>query len=324
MGKKYRILPLRITDKAELMDATAEELRLLLALIECEGYIECEETLAEAAKITAGRCRASLRFWREAGVISEVAGDGGIIDEHPARVTRGELAEESGVKVAADIRKNNLKPLFDELSAIFERNITTGEAKIISGVVEQYGVSAEYLITLAAYLKKTRGFTVAKLRDRAISLFSEKEIDTLEALEVYISVQEKKVKYEYEIRGVFGIYDRAFSDTERKYFKTWSEELGYGADIISVAYDEAVMKTDKRSLYYINKILTEWNKAGLKSPDECREYSEKTRPERQDAEASAPKRRRSGEPKPRYGNFDIDEAFQNALFRSYGEEEAKK
>ena len=174
MGKKYKVFPLKATDKAELFDATAEELRLLIALIERGGDAD-EEALADAARITRGRCKASLRFWCDGGVISECA-DEQIVTEHPTRVIKGELIEESGVKVAADIRKNNLKPLFDELAGIFERPLTTGEAKIVSGVVEQYGVSTEYVVTLAAHLKGGRGFTVAKLRDRAISL-TDKGID---------------------------------------------------------------------------------------------------------------------------------------------------
>ena len=37
MGKRYKVFPLKATDKAELFDATAEELRLLIALIERGG-----------------------------------------------------------------------------------------------------------------------------------------------------------------------------------------------------------------------------------------------------------------------------------------------
>lgn len=324
MGKKYKIFPLKATDKAELFDATAEELRLLIALIERDGEVGSEGELADAARITKGRCRASLRFWRDAGIISDCREpEGEIIDEHPERASKGELIEVSGVKAAQDIRKNNIAPLFDELAAIFERNLTTGEAKIVSAVVEQYGVSAEYLITLAAHLKGGRGFTVTKLRDRAIIL-TDKGIDNLEALEIYIAEKEKELKCEWEIKGILGIYDRNLVPTERKYFKAWSEELGFSGDIIREAYDITVMQTGTRSLPYMNEILTSWSKAGLKTPDECREYSEKTKPEAKAAARPAAGRKRSSEPKPRYGNFDIDEAFENALLRSYGDEGAKK
>jgi DnaD/phage-associated family protein len=319
MGKRYKVFPLRAIDKAEFFDATAEELRLLIALIERGGDAD-EEALAKSSKITLGRCRASLRFWADAGIISkESASDVEIIDEYPEVVNRGELIEESGVKVAEDIRNNNLKPLFDELAVIFERNLTTAEAKIVSGVVEQYGVSTEYVATLAAHLKGTRGFTVAKLRDRAIIL-TDKGIDTLEALEIYIAEREKELKCEWEIKGILGIYDRNLSPTERKYFKAWSDELGFSGEIIREAYDITVMQTGGRSLPYMNEILLSWSKAGLKTPEECREYSEKTKPEAK----GAPSKRKPKEIKPRYGNFDIDEAFANALQRSYGEESEKK
>ena len=319
MGKRYKVFPLKASDKAEFLDATAEELRLLIALIERGGDGD-EGALAKASGITLGRCKASLRFWSDAGVISEERSvEGEIIDEHPGRIVRGELIEESGVKVAADIKRNNLKPLFDELATIFDRTLTTGEAKIVSGIVEQYGVSTEYVATLAAHLKGTRGFTVAKLRDRAIIL-TDKGIDSLEALEIYISEREKELKCEWEIKGILGIYDRNLVPTERKYFKAWSEELGFSGEIIREAYDITVMQTGGRSLPYMNEILLSWSKAGLKTPEECREHSERTRPEAK----SAPTKKKTKENKPRYGNFDIDEAFANALERSYGEDAQKK
>ena len=50
MGKKYSIFPLKATDKAELFDATAEELRLLIALIERGGDAD-EDALAKSASL---------------------------------------------------------------------------------------------------------------------------------------------------------------------------------------------------------------------------------------------------------------------------------
>jgi DnaD/phage-associated family protein len=320
MGKSYDIFLSELDKCAELCDATAEELRLLLALIAEGGELESEERLAERAKITVGRARASLRFWLDAGIIA--AKDDGaprITEEHKTRVNKGELIERDGQSVAKEIRENDMKPLFDELCRIFERPITTAESKIVAGTVEQYGVSREYLISLAAFLKGRNRLTVTKLRDTAITL-SDKGIDTLEALEIYICEREKELKCEWEIKRVLGIYDRVISPSERKYFKAWSEEMGFGSEIIAEAYDITVMQTGKRSLPYMNEILSAWNKAGLKTPEECRRHSEEGKPE----EKAKPRRERKSESKPRYGNFDIDEAFKNALLRSYGDEDAKK
>ena len=81
MGKRYKVFPLKASDKAEFLDATAEELRLLIALIERGGDGD-EGALAKASGITLGRCKASLRFWSDAGVISEERSvEGEIIDE---------------------------------------------------------------------------------------------------------------------------------------------------------------------------------------------------------------------------------------------------
>ena len=97
--------------------------------------------------------------------------------------------------------------------------------------------------------------------------------------------------------------------------------MGFEPDVIREAYDITVMQTGKRSLPYMNEILDAWSKAGLKTVEECREHSERTKPE---AKGGEKKSSRRAENKPRYGNFDIDEAFQNALLRSYGDESEQK
>ena len=43
----YKVLPLSLTDKSSFAEASAEELRVLLALIECEGTVESAEALAK-------------------------------------------------------------------------------------------------------------------------------------------------------------------------------------------------------------------------------------------------------------------------------------
>ena len=64
----YKVLPLSVTDKQAFLDASSEELRVLLALVERCGEAECEE-LASLAGTSVSRARSSLVFWESEGVI---------------------------------------------------------------------------------------------------------------------------------------------------------------------------------------------------------------------------------------------------------------
>lgn len=54
---------------------------------------------------------------------------------------------------------------------------------------------------------------------------------------------------------------------QREFFDSW-QALGIPIDLIRYAYEKTIEQTDKRSLPYMNKILTDWAKAGYKTREE--------------------------------------------------------
>jgi DNA replication protein DnaD len=78
-------------------------------------------------------------------------------------------------------------------------------------------------------------------------------------------------------------------------------------------------KDSKGDLRYMDSVLTDWHNAGCKTVSECkarsaaRHYTDKS--------AEPKKRQKTDAPTPRYGNFDVNDAFKKALERSYGENE---
>ena len=126
---------------------------------------------------------------------------------------------------------------------------------------------------------------------------------------------------EWEFRRVLGIYGRNLSVSEKKYFKRWSEELGYSVGVVSEAYDLAVLNTrsGRGDLRYMDSVLTTWHEAGCKTVSDCRQHIESEKAKRQSEKPEAKKREKSAPKTPRYGNFDINEAFNNAVARSFGD-----
>ena len=145
-----------------------------------------------------------------------------------------------------------------------------------------------------------------------------------EGLEAHLSEIESSSGAEWEFRRLFGIYNATLSQSQREYFRKWSEDYGYSVGIVSLAYDIAVLNTrsGRGDLRYIDAILTEWHNAGCKTVNECREYIEA---ERAKKAAKTPirtgkKATKSTPETPRYGNFDINEAFNDAVARSFSED----
>ena len=70
-------------------------------------------------------------------------------------------------------------------------------------------------------------------------------------------------------------------------------------------------------LRYMDAILTSWHEAGCKTLSECKAKIEADRVNRA-AEKSKRKQEKSRPETPRYGDFDVNEAFINAIDRSFG------
>ena len=303
-------------------DASADELRVLLAIIASGG---CDDdTLAERAGVSRARARSAKVLWEEAGVISaKENGAPTVTEEFEERLSIGEIYEVSAERCAKDIRDNSLAALIAECAELMGKAaLSTEEAKIISQVYSQYALGEEYILTLAAHISDTKGrLSATRLATEAERLVK-RGVDTVEALLAYISEKEAETGAQSEFKRIAGIHNRNLSKKECELIDKWYYEFGYGEPIIGEAYDIMAMNTAKLSLLYMDKLLESWHSSGCKTVEDCRAAVERERVEKSEtrAEKTLPRMPRAPQKEtPRYGDFDVDEAFKKSLLRSYGD-----
>ena len=322
----FRVLLRPLSECQGFTEMTAPELRVLVALIENGGCLGSTGELAELSGTTEVRAVSTLTLLTEMGLIAPEGEDlqprGGIVEEFEYRIREGEIESQSAASVAKTIRDGNLAEMISECAVIFEEPALSSEhTAILTALYTQYGLSPEYILTLAAYMATKGKPNASTLKNKAISLHK-RGIDTVEELERYIGDLERENTADWELKRLFGIKGRNLSDAELAYFRRWCEEFDFTTEIVSSAYDICSVATGgKLSLPYMDKILTEWHEAGCKTLDECRRHEEKNKADRREAYKPKTKPREKEKSKPpRYGSFDVDEAFQAALRRSFGED----
>ncbi len=313
----------RLFSSDSFRDATKEELRVLLAVLSLDRRITSVEELSELSGASRTRVLSSLTLWREAGVIRELDAYAELADEY-SRPT----PEDGSQRVAKDIRDEGLGELIEECAKTMKRaSFSAEEIKEIHRLYMEKSLTAEYIVTLAAYLqskqKNGESLTPRKLAKEGERLV-DKGVETLEELELYLDRRSKMTSDEWEFRRLIGIYKRNLSDIEQEYVKRWWGEFGFSSAIIGEAYSLATKETnDAVSLPYMNTVLESWHRAGCKTVEECIAKSERHRAElhskdgRGDAKPRA--RKESTAEVPKYSNFDSEDALMNALIRSYGE-----
>lgn len=312
---KYSILPLSVSDKEAFIEASREELRALLALVETSGEIANIDELASLAKISKTRASSALTFWQEANVIKEKSSSPTITEEFEEKIRKGEITEVPMKNVAKSIRDSGLSDMISECASLMGRSaLNTQEIKQLTALHEQYGLSPEYIVTLSAHMAESETkLTPTRLVNMAVKL-CEREIDDTAKLEEYIVERESTSEAEREFRKLFGTYNRALSKSEKEAFKKWSAEYGYFTNIVGEAYDIAVSKTDRGHLKYVDKLLTRWYETGCRTLQECRARYEADAEENKQQKSSKKKKTETEQ----YGNFDTDYAFMKAIERSYG------
>ena len=320
----FRVLLRPLSECQGFTEMTAPELRVLVALIENGGVLESAKELARLSGTTEVRAVSTLTLLTEMGLIAPEGEDTpemGIVEEFEYRIREGEIEAQSATAVARTIRDGNLGEMIKECSIIFEEPALSSEhTAILTALYTQYGLSPEYILTLASYMATKGKPNASSLKNKAISLHK-RGIDTVEELERYIADCERENTADWELKRLFGIKGRNLSDAELAYFRRWCDEFDFTTEIVSLAYDICSVATGgKLSLPYMDKILTEWHEAGCKTAEECRRHEEKNKVERREAYKPKAKPREKEKPKPpRYGSFDVDEAFRAALKRSFGE-----
>lgn len=353
MIKRFSYTPLHVSDNPAFREASAEELRVLLSVIEAGGIADTER-IARAAGVSAPRVSSSLTLWQEAGVITEVTDAAGgntaekadgtmaaatesvaaedmqpaptITEEFERRLRAGEIPETDGKTLASDIRDGELSSMIEECTALIGKaTLTRDETARLCALKTQFSLDEEFILALAKDISD-RGvrLTVTRLVQEADKLIR-RDIDTPEALYSYIKRRNETGEWERELMRLLGTYGRSFSPSEKKFIGKWCGEFGYGSEIIGEAYDITVMNTGKRSFSYMDKILTRWHDGGAKTVADCRALSEGTKAGKKPREKSAGAAKNApGNENIRYTTFTASEALERAIARSYGGETARE
>ena len=69
--------------------------------------------------------------------------------------------------------------------------------------------------------------------------------------------------------GLLQIRGRSLTAAEARYANAWLE-MGFGEDVISMAYEKTCLNTGGLNWPYMNKILQRWHEAGLHTAEAVR------------------------------------------------------
>ena len=330
-GSAVTAFPKKAAKKIAKGEASLTEIRVLTAFLMGNGSSVSLSKLCTQTSLDESDVISALAYWRGVGVLSYGDGDNAPEEtvtiapenakteqssfeteqEEPKKkaLLSSEMPKYSGIEISAMLERDGgkLRDMIDECQQLMGRIFTPSDTTTVVGLCDWLGLEADYVITLVAYYAaKKPGCNVRYIEKAAVELVNN-EISTLEALDAHIRDLELYDGISGKLRSLIGIGGRAFTKKENANITHWAKDLGYGIDIITMAYECCCDSKGSFSFDYANRILENWFSAGVKTTDDAKKELERFR-----AQNSA-KDKGSDLAK----SFDTGEFFSTALKRSY-------
>lgn len=332
-GRDVLVLPGRVLDM--LHTAKGSDVKVLLALA-ANGNATVK-AVADIAECTAEEAENAIRFWKNCGVL---VGESDTADVQSA-VDAGENTAEKPMAKGKTSRHDKLPQyttdeltellekrqetavFLDECQQVWGKMFNTHEVNIILGLVDYLGLEWEYVLSLLAYcqgLQSKRGVRRSLHYVETLAFgFYDEGICTVQALYDKLRQLERMAEVEGKLRTMFGMGDRSLTPQEKKYFSTWIHEFGYDLDVIRRAYEITVDTKGSPKMSYMNSVLANWNRDGLRTLEQVNEaqaaFDKAKESERATKGKKTPKDGDASQ-----GTFDTDDFFEAAVRRSLGDD----
>lgn len=212
-----------------------------------------------------------------------------VISNSPPQYTGEELDKKASAGSPADRVRKEL-----ESPAMLSRPLRANELNMIVALMDYYGFDEAYVLQLLAnFIDKSNPIKYAYTV--GVSNY-EKNILTYDQLLEEMARLEEKNSFEKRIKKLFGIDERSLTAKEKRFFEEWQK---YDFDLVRHAYEITVDQTGKAAMPYMNRVLTSFAEAGIKTVEQAMENA------RQFKENQSAKDVKSG--------FDTDEFFRIAV-----------
>lgn len=257
------------------------QLKVLLLLLR-QGRPMTDQEIGSFLRQDPADVRDAALYWENCGLLRSEGGEAAACPVNletvvPAPVRELTQEEPRRTVVASDSRRftraecaelaakdSTLLSLLHKAQEITGCPLTSMDMQCLTALYAYYGLTPEFILTVMGYCRSVDKLNMRYVEKTAAS-WQEKGIETAQEAERYIDYLTQRRSNEGQVRSAFGINDRNLTTREREMIDSWYGELGFGIDVIRLAYERAVENTGKLSFAYINKVLQNWHREGVRT-----------------------------------------------------------
>ncbi|MEE1229340.1 MAG: DnaD domain protein [Lachnospiraceae bacterium] len=258
----------------KMISADGEFVKIYILILSLLGRGEevTKDRIADILEITRKDVERAIRYWEKEGVLqwdSEGMSEHQtaekksepVTDHHsapPARTVPGKQ-NLSPVEMRNSIADKNLDQILYVVETYFGRPLTAADIQSLVYIRVGLGFSEDLLEYLIEYCATRQKFSMRYAETTAINWYRE-SIDTVEKAKIQTASYVDNV---FPIMKAFGL-DRKPGEAELNFIKSWNQ-MGMDSELLVEACSRSLLKTHEPSFNYANKILTTWQKEGVRT-----------------------------------------------------------
>lgn len=246
----------------------------------------------------------ALGYWQENRLIS-------ISDDGEITFNDLSLDEDTCFMMISDNNKN----IYKEIEIALGRPLTPSDYKFFVLMMDKFGFSIEVLNFLIEYCVSKKKTDIRYIEKVGIA-WHDKGIKTIEDAQKYLKQYEDKWINYRKILNYIGLKDTDVSTPQEEILEKWLYTYKMPVDVVLEACKIGIMRINEANLNYIDKIVTDWHKLGIKSINDISKLDKKVTKKEKNTKINHPYITYSGQ-----RQYDVSELEKKLLGRGELNEE---
>ncbi len=214
----------------------------------------------------------AVRFWESIGALELSDSYSSSLEDEQKEDS--EPSDKSQHEVASEIEDDEkLSEMIQLAQEVFGRTLTVSEIKSLYWLYGDLGFSAEVILMLLEYCVSIDKKNMPYI-ERVASEWHKRGLNSIEKVQQFLIDEQQKKDYMYRVKQALAIHDRDLTGIEEEYIQRWHNDYGMSVEMISLAYEYCVLRINKLSFPYMDKIIKNWHEKEITSPDEARVENE--------------------------------------------------
>ncbi|MCR3757398.1 DnaD domain protein [Clostridium felsineum] len=175
-----------------------------------------------------------------------------------------ESPEDEKVDLLSELNNNSIKGMLQDIEKLLGRTLSPKEMSTYIGWQKEFDFSPELILLLIQYAV-SKGKTNYRYIEKIALSWHDSKIKSIEDAQTYITKHEDKWIKIRKVLEYLGVKDAEIMKPQEQLLTKWLESFSFPLDVIFRACDICFERINKADFKYIDAILTNWFKAGIKT-----------------------------------------------------------